>query len=242
MLPFVLMAYRTRVSPTTRYSPFELMFGRPHNQFRTYAAVPHANTSDAEALMKRAWEIKQLVEVMHPFAVANIAEAQVQQRRTQDSAAGRHLTRSTLPIGTVVYIRDMRAVRKKLTPRFDGPFRVTAVTTKGNYHLRNVAGHDLKRTRPIAQLKPIAPSCAERVWSTARSNDPAFMVERIVADRIEPSGQRSYQLHWQGFDEEFDSWEPDHGVCRLDLLPDYWAPLPVPPCSVCGRQPTREGG
>ena len=242
MLPFVLMAYRTRVSPVTRSSPFELMFGRPHNQFNSFIAVPHANTAAIEAVLWRAREIKRLVENTQPAAMANIADAQVQQRRTQDKAAGRHLTPTTLPVGTVVYIRDMRAVRKKLKPRFDGPFRVTAVTKHGNYHLSNVAGKRVKRTRPISQLKPIAPTCAERVWNTAKAHDPAFMVERIIADRIEASGQRFYEVHWQGFDEEFNSWEPDHGVCQLDLLPQYWSPLPVPPCSVCGRQPPQEGG
>ena len=205
-------------------------------------AVPHADTSGVEAILDRAAEIKRLVENTQPTAVARIQDAQVQQRATQDRAAGRHLTDHKIPIGAVVYIRDMRIVRKKLTPRFDGPFKVIEITAKNNYRLVNPAGQTLRRTRPISQLKPIAPSCAERVWANARSHDPAFMVERIVADRVNDKGQRFYQIHWQGFDEEFDSWQPDHGVCQLDLLPAYWAPLPVPPCTVCDRPtPQREG-
>jgi transposase InsO family protein len=53
-LPFVLLAYRTRVHTTTGHTPFELMFGRTMNEFDDYSFTQ-------DPVNERIIEIKQMV-------------------------------------------------------------------------------------------------------------------------------------------------------------------------------------
>jgi hypothetical protein len=55
LLPFVLLAFRTRVHTTTGHTPFELMFGRTMNEFDDYSFTQ-------DPVNEKIIEIKQMVE------------------------------------------------------------------------------------------------------------------------------------------------------------------------------------
>jgi len=55
-VPYVMLAYNTRIHSTTNYSPFELVFGRQSNKFQNWTNLPTA--TDVANLINRANEIK----------------------------------------------------------------------------------------------------------------------------------------------------------------------------------------
>ena len=73
-LPYVLLAYRTRIHTATGFTPFELMFGRQMNNFDDF------NTLDND-LDERMMEIKQMIEGTHPKVVERIKERQEKQTK-----------------------------------------------------------------------------------------------------------------------------------------------------------------
>ena len=67
---------------------------------------------------------------------------------------------------------------------------------------------------------------ADRVWAAA-SGDRVYTVDKIVDHRvIDANGHREFLVRWAGFDEEFDSWEPESGILDPDLITAYFSPRP----------------
>jgi hypothetical protein len=80
-IPFILIAYKTRVHSTTAYKPFELMFGRKMNNFETTGDLLPSENAE---LIQRTEEIKKMIEI-HEEARAYIQEKQVEQQRNQNN-------------------------------------------------------------------------------------------------------------------------------------------------------------
>ena len=162
-----------------------------------------------------------------PGTVDEIAAHQVLQRSVQDARAGQRLLREDVSVGSVVFVRAAATpVRRKLTPRFAGPYRVTRRTDQGLYVLESIAGQRLKRPYQLNQLKLVPTAAADRVWAAARG-DRVYSVDHIVDHRMATDGSRQYLLRWQDFDEEFDSWESESAILDPSLLDEYWR-LAVP--------------
>jgi hypothetical protein len=75
-LPFVLLAYRTRVHTTIGHTPFELMFGRTMNEFDDYSFTQ-------DPITVGLFEIKQMVEGTHTKVLERIKEKQIKQNMYQ---------------------------------------------------------------------------------------------------------------------------------------------------------------
>ncbi|TKR76815.1 hypothetical protein L596_017895 [Steinernema carpocapsae] len=60
-----------------------------------------------------------------------------------------------------------------------------------------------------------------------------WMVEKILSSRMKRNGEREYLLKWYGYDEEWNSWEPEENI-QADFLKIYkqeqgWIPIePMP--------------
>jgi hypothetical protein len=130
-IPYVLLAYRTRVHSTTKRTPFELLFGRKCNGFEDWSG-----SSDSESLeiYKRSLEIRKLIENDIPATRQIISSTQDNQTSTQDARS--NVQESILENGTAVLIRDMR-IKKKLQPKFLGPYTITGRDKFGNYQVKN---------------------------------------------------------------------------------------------------------
>ncbi|CAF1031511.1 unnamed protein product [Brachionus calyciflorus] len=76
-VPYVLLAYRTRIHSSTFYSPFELMFGRKMNGFENWSSVGIEFQNDA--LEDRVKEIKNLMKEGYPNALENIKKSKEKQ-------------------------------------------------------------------------------------------------------------------------------------------------------------------
>ena len=225
-LPLVVFAINTRVHSVTGFSAFEMMFGRQPNAWTDYRGSDQIDLSVHEAILQRANELRQLVDHTVPTASKHATFAQSTQRASQDARAGQRLLNNHLPIGSVVYVRNASLVRRKLTPRFTGPYKVHSIAAGGNYVLTTIAGQRLTRSYPLDQLKLISPTVADRVWAAA-SGDRVYTVDKIVDHRvIDANGHREFLVRWAGFDEEFDSWEPESGILDPDLITAYFSPRP----------------
>ena len=228
-LPLATFAINTRASASTGFTPFELLFGRPANAWANYVRSDHADLSFFESVMARTAELRKLLTSTVPAATSRIESAQRQQRHTQDARAGANLIVAPLDIGAVVYVRALQLVRRKLTPRFSGPYKVVAVAAGGNYHLSTTKGKRLSRSYPIDQLKLIAPHVADRIWMAACS-DGVYTVDRILDHRVvSADGLREFRVSWAGFDADFDSWEPESAILDPALITAYFAATPAPP-------------
>ena len=95
-IPFVLLAYRSKIHTTTKFSPY--MFGKEINGFENYLLENHQSANDDLCLEKRVQEIKRQYENFMAKAFDNIEVAQTEQRGQQDA---RHkIIPEKLKIGT----------------------------------------------------------------------------------------------------------------------------------------------
>ena len=225
MLDFVLFAYRTRVHSSTNRTPFEVMFGRPHNGFLNFIDCVAMDTAPEVAILNRSQEIRYQLETGLPAAIQQTRVSQARQRAQQDKAHSHQLVTETLPIGSVVFLRSL-AMRKKLSgPRFLGPYKVHRVCGGRNYQLVSPDGKLLKRSCPLDQLRTIATDVAANIWSQAITNsrDILYPVDRILDHRVAGvGGGREYLVRWSGFSHEFDSWEPESQIAHPDIISQYW--------------------
>ena len=96
-LPFIQLAFNTKVHSRTGFTPYELMFGRKMNTFDDWSKL---EMDDSESLVNRARELKQLYENKVPQSMETIAKKQEEQKKNQDKS--HRVTKDQLKIGTQV--------------------------------------------------------------------------------------------------------------------------------------------
>ena len=147
-LPFVLLAYRTRIHSVTKATPYELVYGRPVNNFNSWVDDP--NNDDATNLYLRSIEIQNLIENKLPQTNKIIEAAQVKQKDKQNE---RQIS-IEYPLRTKVFVRK-ELIQNKLEPKYDGPYFVDGFTRRNNYWLVDEKGTRLKEALPLSRLKVI---------------------------------------------------------------------------------------
>ena len=152
-LTWVLWAYRTRINPTTGYSPFMLTTGREMNTFKNWSHTDDKNEALHKVeILQRAREIEDLINVKQQKAKSRICDAQIIQKQVQDARVGSRLRREALEPGTQVMIkRD--GIIPKLSARFSGPFIVIRRTANFNYELNDILGNLVPTAYPLHKLK-----------------------------------------------------------------------------------------
>lgn len=105
-IPYVLLAYRTRVHTSTNFTPFELMFGRQMFGFKDYKGTELIGNSDlTEAVYNRSLEIRKMVENIHQKAISNIDISKERQVKIQNNA--NKTSEKVLQPGIEVYISSV---------------------------------------------------------------------------------------------------------------------------------------
>ena len=97
---------------STKYTPFDLFFGRSVPEFVNFTLEP--KSADSSALVRRSAQIQHHQEVVLPKTVDNIKVAQEQQKKSQN--ARNNIIIDPLTKGTVVAIR-IPGLLKKLDER-----------------------------------------------------------------------------------------------------------------------------
>lgn len=161
-VPFVLMAYRSRVHPSTGFTPHELMFGAKMNVFKTDMQDEERAASESE-IFNRSKEIQKLTEKTIPKAIQNIEAAQEQQKKTQN--ANRNVRFEELLPGQRVFIKSKK-IQNKFEIKNHGPYTVIGKSKNSNYYLRNSEGKQLAVAYPLGRLKlmePVADATIEAI-------------------------------------------------------------------------------
>jgi hypothetical protein len=207
-IPYVLLAYRTRVHSSTKFTPFELMFGRAMNTFENWTNKLLPN--EEAAIVHRGNEIRELVERTHPVALENIGKQQEKQEKIQNNA---HNTESEpLPTGQSVYVKN-DGLLTKLEPRFRGPYTVVEQTATGNYKLKDATGETVKFSVPRHKIKKM---------EKLDNNSESYEVEKILDHKEEPDGSFKFLVKWKNFDESENSWVKDSDFNSKKLINKYW--------------------
>ena len=216
-VPFVLMAFRTRVHSTTGYTPFELMFGRKMNTFSDWRDSDEP-PGDINELRNRAVEIKDLIENDHPSARANIEKSQEAQRKSQNTQ--HRITMDLVPIGTKVYI-STTGMHNKLYPKYRGPYTVVEYTPGGNYIVANQLNERLQDSFPLQRLKVIkdAVSSATEVQSKAAEY---ARVEKIIKAQQDESGDYVYLVKFRDCPSSENEWLRKEDFTDMDMINDFW--------------------
>jgi hypothetical protein len=140
----------TRTHTSTKYSPFELLYGVRPNEFIDYN--PDCELSEEESLYNRTIQLGQLIEIDRPKAITNIAEGKERQKTTQDKRS--NVREETLKPGTSVRIA-LECNKTKLDPEFSGRFKIHRITSRGNYILKSPDGLPEQKAIPAHKLQII---------------------------------------------------------------------------------------
>ena len=206
-LPYVALAYRSRINSVTKYSPFELMFGRKMNYLENFTTEIAEN--ELSHLYKRAIELKNKLEYNVPQAKHMLEQAQEQQKLSQNAA--HNINETPLPIGTQVIIKSLK-LQPKLEELYMGPYTVHKQTKNKNYILINSKHALLRDSIPLSRIKVIPPTDKDTIY---------YNMETILRDRIK-NGVRQYLVKWEGYDATHNSWEPASVFVSPKVIEDYW--------------------
>ena len=196
------------------------MFGRVMNGFEHWTRMPDDNQSDETAMMlKRAYEIQTHHQSTIPAALETIENAQKRQKTIQNNRE--KPTESTLPIGSTVYIRNLKIERnKQLKPDAHGPFMIKGRASGGNYVLEKVNGQTYRENLPLSRLKLVASDPDEK----------SFDIEYVV-DHRKRHGHLEYLVKWEGFATSENSWVKEHLFDSVECIQEYWDKKTAPPTS-----------
>ena len=212
-IPFVLLAYRSKIHSTTGFTPFELMFGRKMNSFDEYRDTPISD--DSISLINRSNEIKDLVNSGQPKALDNIKNKQVIQKKNQDKNS--KVTELMLKTGTQVYVAT-KGLHNKLHPRYVGPYVVVKQATGGNYILKNILGEQLENSFPLSRLKIIH----ESKESADTDQDNLYRVEKIIDHKKDSKNKDFYLVKWEKYSSKHNTWEPAENFIDKNVIKKYW--------------------
>ena len=208
-LPFILLAYRSRVQKSTKYTPYELMFGRKINSLSNWNDNGVDSSSD---IIKRAAEIRKLHEISILEALKNIELAQKVQKKVQDTK--NNVKEETLDVNSKVFVR-MPKIQGKLEQIYKEPFKIDKITPKHNYVLRNSKNKLLKGSFPLNKLKPISTEVDDEIGS---DEEDAPEIEKILKSRIKLD-KKEYYIKFK--DEDKPIWVPENELTSLEEVDEY---------------------
>lgn len=196
MLPLVADAYRKSEHSTTKFSPFQLVYGRhPVTQMNEHLE----NDLPTESYCSRLSDVMKRISQWHKEALENI---QVAKRKTEkESAPGGY------EVGDLVMLRKHNVLvgqTRKLSAYYDGPYEVVVVQRPDyvimiNGKERRVHGANLKLLKPrphdgsLSEEDPPAGSYPEQ---SDDEGEPTTVVQ------IEPGEEAEERLQASSESEE----------------------------------------
>ncbi|CAF1102072.1 unnamed protein product, partial [Brachionus calyciflorus] len=124
------MAYRTRNHSSTKFSPYEMLFGRKMNSIRSWEIKN--GEDDESALIRGTAGIQKLQEEIIPNAVQNLHKAQDKQDTTQNKQ------------------KNVSIKSEKKQGKFEP---IKSQTNYGNFNLKDLKAIELKDSLPRWRLK-----------------------------------------------------------------------------------------
>jgi len=201
-IPFVLLAYRTRIHSTTGFTPNFLLFGREFNQFESYSSI---DIDDELEISKRVIELERL-KANTEIVKQTISDKQEQQKSSQNRS--NNVDSEEIPIGSYVYVEG-KPIKGKLEPKRNGPYIVYHHNKGGNYKLQTL---DHKRVGSFPREKLL------RVPDIEDDDKINFKVKRIIDCRAK-DGHIEYLVEWENSDP--DSWIKESHIDNIEALQQF---------------------
>jgi Chromo (CHRromatin Organisation MOdifier) domain/Integrase core domain len=219
-LPAAEFAYNNSKSPSTGHTPFELDCGQ-HPITPVSLATKVTNTPAANDLAQHWNNMIQMAK-----------DALMTAQDRQSLYANKHRHHVTYNIGDKVLLSaqninnpvDKNRPTRKLTPRFLGPFDITAVISPTAYKLDLPATMRIHPIFHVSMLKPYKESPNE--FSRAAplppvtipgSDEPEYEVESIL-DKRSTRGKVQYLVKWMGYPLHDATWEPEENLKNSQQL------------------------
>jgi len=211
-IDFILLSYRSRVNSITGFTPFELTFGRRMNTFDFDVNKLSPHVEEQDAILARAYDIKNQYENTVEKALANINKKQEAQMKYQDKRVT--VEEKELPVNQEVYLK-CEGLLSKLEARFKGPFYVTGVTKRGNYKLKDALGDELEQSYPRHKIK---------VVENSKNPHDSVEVEKII-DHKEVNNKKLFLVKWKDLPDAENSWVPEDHFDTIEIIKEYWNKL-----------------
>ena len=196
LIPCIQTNHNDRKQASTKFSPFELMYGRPRRHpceerrdidFTADLSVEEAKEIDAmqgEDYAIKHWKtLLQVQESLFDRASENMKDAQKKMKKRFDK---KYKGKPPFDRGTMVMkkipVNDKRK-GGKLEKKWDGPYRVGDFNAKnGTYELINLRGQVLKRKTPAAQIKLYHDALGEYANFGEESQEEISGVQHVDSD------------------------------------------------------------
>jgi len=225
-LPVLEFAYNNSLHPSTGLTPFELDLGR-------HPATPHTILGTAiNGTTRRIQAADEFVQTQQ----ASLIQAQDTIQHAQQQQALYHncgrTDRGGFKVGDLVmlstqYVRPAFLRTKgsrKLRAKFIGPFSITKRVSSTAYELdlpSNLKVHPVINLQYLKEYHSNPPKFPGR----SEPQPPPIMdavnevleyeVEKVVAHR-DVRGSREYLIHWKGYEDHDDTWEPLENLANAD--------------------------
>jgi len=192
-LPFALYAYRTAMQESTRYAPFELLYGRQPRLPLEAMLEGTPERFDDEPDKYHA-KVQKYLEHAHQAARSAIEVAQDRQERHYDE----HHRRVQYDIGDLVMIHQPKRREgriKKLQRPWRGPFQICGKVGPVTYEVKSLSGPQVsKDSFHVSKLKPYrkrrdlnAESAEFSEESESECEEDPDVSQDFVLDRDDPS-------------------------------------------------------
>ena len=214
-------SHNDSVHTSTGSSPFLLNYGH-------HPLTPAALAADAPSLRpSNTSDFTTHIQSLHRQARQSLLAAQTAQRL----ATNRHRHNVTLPLGSFAWVQSTFldpptpfGTRRKLGPKFYGPYEVLEVRSPVVYKLDFPPHLRHHRVIHISHLKPYHGPPP----STVRNPPPPDIIDGVAHHMVEAfldsrgsGGRRRYLVKWTGYPDDMNSWEPVRQL-QLDLSADVF--------------------
>jgi hypothetical protein len=231
-LPFVEFCLNNAKSQSTGLTPFYMNYGR-HPRTPLLNGIPDG--------VEQYPTLKEALEDLEAALVLARKTLQAAQDRQAEYANGKRQPHA-FDVGQWVLLssKNMRFQgkgRKKLFPRFMGPFCISEMVGPNAATLELPDSWSMHRTFHVSLLKPYKgtpPVDRQNVVPVPLAPDstPLFQVESIIQHRTrdvkrhEP--ETEYLVRWRGLSDEHCTWESEAKLPSEDIE-EYWNLLTATP-------------
>lgn len=212
-LPLAEFAYNNGRHSSTTVSPFYATYGY-HPRFNVL--VP--NTGKAQEHLN---ELQRVTERIGDF----IRQGQEKQAKYYNK---RRKEAPHFNIGDLVWLSTknfrIKGRSKKLTAKWVGPYPITEVISDHAYRLRLPRHMRINNSFNVSLLEPYNPnSIPQRVPEPPPpvevEGEEEFEIEKILDSRNR-RGKLQYLVHWLGYGDNEDTWEPASNLEHASALVD----------------------